>query len=116
MDSVIDFIFTYKDLIFYCLLFFVSVVQLFVLLIKKPVIVSDSIKEYVLEKLPVYIIQAEDLFDTGAAKFDFVVESVIKDISADFNLSSIIVAKRFKKFIATNIEKILMTPKSKGGI
>lgn len=116
MDNFINFLISYKDLLIYALLIFISLIQLLVLIFKKPVLVSDSIKEYILEKLPSYIIQAENCYKLGSEKFDFVVNSLIKDIATDFNLSNILVAKRFNRFIATNLEKILLTPHSKGGI
>lgn len=116
MDNFVNFLICNKDLLIYALLIIISLIQLLVLILKKPVLVSDSIKEYILEKLPSYIVQAENLYDLGSEKFDFVVNSLIKDISTDFNLSNILVAKRFNRFIAINLEKILMTPQSKGGI
>lgn len=76
-----------------------------ILLIFKKTIKLDTTKEKILNSLPVCIHLAEQLFESGSLKKDFVIKTVKEIFSLDSS---------FDSFIGSAIEKILSTPEKKG--
>lgn len=78
---------------------------------KKKVNVIDTIKQYILEELPILIATAEETYEEGSKKKDFVLGMMIRFIKQKFD---IVDGSIYTKFIEDNIERILCTPQKKG--
>lgn len=81
-----------------------------VALLKNKVKVVDSVKEFILDSLPLLIASAEKLFDSGLKKKQFVMESMLSQISDSFPNAKVL---DYQAFISKSIEKILSTPEKK---
>lgn len=80
------------------------VIQTFLYILSKQ---SYDVKEFILEKLPLYIKTAEDLLQNGDEKKAYVISCVREEIRNRFKN---VIFSIYIPFIKTSIEKILSTP------
>jgi len=93
----------------------IALATLLITILKKKVKIIDTIKEFILTKLPGLISSAEILFKKdivsfGVEKKSFVIEAMKKLILDEFGCT----ADKYVSFISDSIESILATPQKKG--
>lgn len=87
-----------------------ALANLFVCIFRKKVKVVDSIREFILDHLPMFISSAEKLFSNGSDKRQFVLDSVDQLLKINFSVG----IDDYIEFVELAIEKILSTPEKKG--
>lgn len=87
-----------------------AVANLLVCIFRKKVKVVDSIREFILDHLPMFISSAENLFSKGSDKKHFVVDSIDRLLHVNFGVG----IEDYIDFVDLAIEKILSTPEKKG--
>lgn len=116
MEEFLQFLENYKLIILAslgCIQIFLGLLSMFISFFLAHKRNASGIKEYVLEKLPSLIGEAEALYDDGKEKLRFVISEMQSSICKDFNISN---ATRFGSFIEKSVEKILSTPTKKGAL
>lgn len=77
---------------------------------KKRIKVVESIKQFILERLPLFIDTAEKLFEDGEKKKAFVISQIVQLVEKTFGCD----IDEYVDFISDSIESILATPQKKG--
>lgn len=87
-----------------------AVANLLVCIFRKKVKIVDSVREFILDHLPMFISSAENLFSRGSDKKQFVLDSINQLLMINFNVG----IDDYIDFVDLAIEKILSTPEKKG--
>ena len=87
-----------------------AIANLLVCIFRKKVKVVDSIREFILDHLPMFISSAEKLFSKGSDKKRFVLDSINQLLKINFSVG----IEDYIDFVDLAIEKILSTPEKKG--
>lgn len=108
---IIDFVRNYWKEILDVLILVISLV--FFILRKKPVKVSDTLKQLISSWLPGVINAAEKTDLKGSLKLDYAVNMVYDIFCSDY-ITREEFDQRYLPFVKSQIEAILSTPKKKG--
>lgn len=115
MEKFIEFVLDNKSLIIALITVFLTVLTnlLGAIVLKRTK--NESVKEFILEKLPSYISSAESIFkdhigDVGKEKKDFVIASINEALTQNFKKVN---SSIYRGFIVSSLEKILSTPQKK---
>lgn len=104
-----EFLFQNKEIISLIIVGFELIILAFSIFGKKYKIVN-SVKEFILEKLPSLISSAECLFSVGSDKKEYVLNSIDALLKDKFGID----ISGYLSFTSKAIEKILSTPIKKG--
>lgn len=107
MDFLKDFILENWKVLLAILL---SLANVIICLFRKKVKIVDSIRESILDRLPLFISSAENLLSSGSDKKIFVMEQVKEFLRVHFGVAF----EPYSDFTELAIEKILCTPEKKG--